>query len=56
MLKSGCRIQDRQLETAARLETALAIDMVVAGRILHLMKPGRETPKLPCTIVGPVTQ
>ncbi|MBI2570261.1 MAG: hypothetical protein HYV63_24930 [Candidatus Schekmanbacteria bacterium] len=51
MLKSGCRIQDPQLETAHRLETALAIDMVVAWRILYLMRAGRETPKLPCAIL-----
>jgi hypothetical protein len=29
-LKSGCRIKDRQLGTADRLETCLGIDMVVA--------------------------
>ena len=32
-LKSGCRIKDRQLETADRLETCLGVDMVVAWRI-----------------------
>jgi len=35
-LKSGCRIEDRQLENARRLENCLAIDMVVAWRILYL--------------------
>lgn len=49
-LKSGCRIEDRQLEFADRLERALAIDMVVAWRIFYMTKLGRETPDLPCTV------
>ena len=49
-LKSGCRIEDRQLETAGSLESCLAIDMVVAWRIYHLTLLGREVPDLPCTI------
>lgn len=49
-LKSGCRIEERQLETADRLESCLAIDMVVAWRIFHLTKLGRETPDVPCSV------
>jgi hypothetical protein len=49
-LKSGCRIEERQLATARRLENCLAIDLVVAWRILHLTRLGRQTPQLPCTI------
>jgi hypothetical protein len=49
-LKSGCRIQDRQLETANRLETCLGVDMVVAWRIYHLAMLGREIPEMPCTV------
>jgi hypothetical protein len=50
VLKSGCRIEDRQLGTARRLENCLAIDMVVAWRIHHLTWLGRETPDMPCTV------
>lgn len=50
-LKSGCRIEDRQLETADRLETCLGVDMVVAWRIYYLTMLGRETPELPCTVL-----
>jgi len=50
-LKSGCRIRDRQLATADRLESCLGIDMVVAWRILHLTRLGRETPNVPCTVL-----
>jgi hypothetical protein len=49
-LKSGCRIKDRQLETADRLETCLGVDMVVAWRIYYLTMIGRERPELPCTV------
>jgi hypothetical protein len=49
-LKSGCKIEERQLGTADRIETCLAIDMVVAWRIFHLAKLGRETPDVPCTV------
>jgi len=49
-LKSGCKIEQRQLGSADRIETCLAIDMVVAWRIYHLTKLGRETPDLDCTV------
>jgi hypothetical protein len=49
-LKSGCRIENRQLGHADRIEACLAIDMVVAWRILHLTKLGREHPDVPCTM------
>lgn len=49
-LKSGCQIEERQLGTADRIEACLAIDMVVAWRIYHLTKLGREVPDVPCTV------
>ena len=49
-LKSGCKIEERQLSHADRIETCLGIDMVVAWRIVHLTKLGRETPDVPCTV------
>jgi hypothetical protein len=49
-LKSGCQIENRQLGSADRLEACLAIDLVVAWRIHHLTKLGRETPDVPCSV------
>ena len=49
-LKSGCRIEDRQLGEADRLAACLAIDMVVAWRICHLTKLGRDVPNLPADV------
>jgi hypothetical protein len=49
-LKSGCRIEQRQLAEADRIEACLAIDLVVAWRIYYLNKLGREIPDAPCTV------
>jgi hypothetical protein len=49
-LKSGCRIEDRRLDNADRLEACLAIDMVVAWRVYWLTKQGRETPDIGCDV------
>ena len=50
ILKSGCRVEARQLEQAHRLLNCLAIDLVVAWRIYHLTALGEQTPQVPCTI------
>ena len=49
-LKSGCHIEDRQLGTVKSLKACLAIDMVVAWRIFHLVHLSRQHPELPCTL------
>lgn len=49
-LKSGCKIEERQLGHADRIEACLAVDLIVAWRIFHLTKLGRETPDVPCTV------
>jgi hypothetical protein len=50
VLKSGCQIETRRLGQADRLEACLGIDLVVAWRIYHLTKLGRETPAVPATV------
>jgi hypothetical protein len=44
VLKSGCQVEQRQLETAARLQRVLMVDLIVAWRVLALCKAARETP------------
>jgi hypothetical protein len=51
VLKSGCGIEQLQLETAARLERALAVCCIVAWRLLWLTYQARETPERACTEV-----
>jgi hypothetical protein len=45
VLKSGCKVEQRQLETAARLQRVIVVDLIVAWRVLALCKAGRETPE-----------
>ena len=46
-LKTGCRIQDRQLACRERLENCLGIDLVVAWRVLALSRQARQSPDAP---------
>jgi hypothetical protein len=50
VLKSGCHIEELQLETAARLERALATYCIVAWRLLWLTYEARQQPDAPCTV------
>jgi hypothetical protein len=45
VLKSGCRVEEAQLQQAARLKRYVAIKLVVAWRVMRLMKLGREQPE-----------
>jgi len=51
VLKSGCRIDDLANETAERLRRAIAINLVIAWRIMLMTLLGRETPELPAEIL-----
>jgi len=44
VLKSGCQIERRQLETVDRLKRLLMVDLVVAWRVMALCQAGRERP------------
>lgn len=50
-LKSGCRIEARQLETAARLKRCLALFSVIAWRIVYTTMLARAVPDAPCTAI-----
>jgi hypothetical protein len=50
VLKSGCRIEARQLETAARLRRCLALYSVVAWRILWATLLAWAGPELPANV------
>jgi Transposase DNA-binding/Transposase Tn5 dimerisation domain len=53
VLKSGCRIENLQLETAARLDRAVATYAVVAWRLLWLTYEARRHPEASCEGVLP---
>jgi len=50
VLKSGCGLENLQLETAERLERALATFCVVAWRLLWLTYQARQTPDDSCEV------
>jgi len=47
VLKSGCKVERLAHKTAERQRRALAINMVIAWRIMIMTLLGRETPELP---------
>ncbi len=51
ILKSGCRVEARQLASMERLQRLLVIYLILAWRILHLVTLGQECPDLPCDVV-----
>ena len=51
VLKTGCRIESRQLETVERLEVALTLYGIIAWRILYATMLARLDPTLPCTVL-----
>jgi len=51
ILKSGCKVEELQLEKKERLEPALTLYMIIAWRILYLTTLGRTCSELPCDIV-----
>ena len=51
ILKEGCRVERLQLSDKDRLESALAIYLVIAWRINRLMRLGRTVPELDAELV-----
>jgi hypothetical protein len=51
VLKSGCRVEERQFEDVERIRRYLAVDNVVAWRVLFINMLGRELPDMPCDAI-----
>ena len=51
VLKSGCRIEAHQHQSAAKLACAIAIDAVMAWRVMLLTLLGREAPNLRADLI-----
>lgn len=56
VLKNGCRIEALILGHVKKLELAIAIYLVVAWRLAHLMRLGRVCPDLPASVVFDQTE
>ena len=50
VLKGVCGVERRQMKSARALERALALDMIVASRVLLLKRLGKEHPELPADL------
>ncbi len=48
VLKSGCKIEDRQFQDAEHYLPCVALYMVVAWRVMYVMMLGRECPEMSC--------
>ncbi len=51
VLKSACRVEQRELKTDEHLKRALVFDLIMAWRILALVKLGRATPNVPASLL-----
>ena len=51
VLKSGCRIEALQHKTAERLKRAIAINLVIAWRLMLMTLLGRQCPELPAEVL-----
>ena len=52
VLKSGCRIENIAHETAERVRRAIAVNLVIAWRIMLMTLLGREVPNLPAEVLA----
>lgn len=50
ILKSGCKVEQLQLQSRERIEVALALYVIVAWRVLYLTRLGRTVPELSCEV------
>jgi hypothetical protein len=51
IVKSGCRIEARQLGTAERLQRCLTLYSVIAWRVLYATMLARAVPDMPCDVL-----
>jgi hypothetical protein len=51
ILKSGCRIEARQLGTAERLPRCLTLYSVMAWRVFYATMLARAVPEMPCSVL-----
>lgn len=51
VLKSGCKIEERQLQTTDRMKALITVFMVLAWRVMFTMMLGRVFSKMSCDVV-----
>ncbi|MEO1237704.1 MAG: IS4 family transposase [Planctomycetota bacterium] len=56
VFKTGCRVEEIQLEHVDRLQNCLMFYKIIAWRVMYLTYLGRECPDLPCTTIFAETE
>jgi hypothetical protein len=51
VLKSGCKVEELQLQTAESLQKAIATYSIAAFKIMQMVYQSRETPNVSCEVV-----
>ena len=51
IVKSGCRIEKRQLETGERLQRCLTLYSIIAWRVFYAVMLARAVPEMPCDVL-----
>ncbi len=51
VLKSGCKIEERQLQTTERMKALITVFMILAWRVMFTMMMGRVCGELSCDVV-----
>ena len=50
VLKSGCKIEERQLQSISKMENLIVFFMIISWRIMYVMMMGRTCPEMSCEV------
>jgi Transposase Tn5 dimerisation domain len=50
VLKSGCKIEERQLHSILNMENLIMFFMIISWRIMYVMMIGRSCPEISCEV------
>lgn len=51
VLKSGCKIEERQLHSLSNIENLIVLFMIISWRIMYVMMIGRTCPEVSCEVI-----
>lgn len=51
VLKSGCKIEERQLQTTDRMKALITVFMILSWRVMFTMMMGRVNSEMPCDVL-----
>ena len=51
VLKSGCKIEERQLQTSERMKNLITLFMILSWRVMFTMMLGRSCPEMSCEVL-----